>query len=55
MQGERNTQFSRGTTLLDDLEFEWFLLRSSAFQDWRRKLRIALEAREDASPRDPGL
>jgi hypothetical protein len=49
------SQFPRGTTLLDDLEFEWFLVRFIAFQDWQRTTMAFLETPGDASPEDSGL
>jgi hypothetical protein len=47
-RGERNnlvavTQVPRGTTMLDDLEFEWLLVQASTFQDWQRKTMAVLE------------
>lgn len=47
LEGERanlvsDTQSPRTTTLLDDLEFEWLLVRSSAFLDWQRQLMAVL-------------
>jgi len=47
LEGERKrfvsvTQSPRATTLLDDLEFEWFLVRASAFQHWQRESSAVL-------------
>jgi hypothetical protein len=48
MEGERSntatvTQLPQGNTMADDLEFEWLVMRASAFQDWQRRSMAVLE------------